>query len=540
MTIRKILDVTKASLVLAIIASLLLPAQSGAVIQGQLVSNALLQTYSGSLRTGLTNYPVVYSPIMDSKGNYFALVPVDSSAIIVKLDNNGSLLKEITIPAPFELDFPGLTIDKNDNIYVSVSEHIQGEGTKNHILRFNQNGSRNLTISGLNDITNADNGLYGLTLSIAVDPQGIIYASAGDFIAKFTSGGTLIDTTATLYEGSNRAMPYALAFHGNKLYAQIVIENDPNSSAFVAELNSNGEIVRKLDNGNRFPVGYGLATDGNGNVYALSMTSFENGPAQCMNVSIQVRKYNSAGNYLGNINTSAEASEGPVCGLYGVGAAGTSIGITSHGDILLGSGNLDGILGDARIVKYSYPHNQAAFVKNSHTAAASLSVSGDATIISATNNTLTNINAPADGSNSYPLGLVRFSATVNHTNPVNIELLFATDLLPNQVVARKYNSVTRQYGDVPGATITTALLDGKPALKLSYSVLDGGVLDEDGVVNGTIVDPVGLAVTETPLLAPNTGFERTGFTSFSNILTISFSIVALCIALLFAKRKYYR
>jgi hypothetical protein len=77
----------------------------------------------------------------------------------------------------------------------------------------------------------------------------------------------------------------------------------------------------------------------------------------------------------------------------------------------------------------------------------------------------------------------------------DITLAFETDLTPSDVVARKYNSITKQYANVEGATITEDTIGGKHVLVLKYQVTDGGELDEDGVANGEIIDPVGLAIS---------------------------------------------
>lgn len=92
----------------------------------------------------------------------------------------------------------------------------------------------------------------------------------------------------------------------------------------------------------------------------------------------------------------------------------------------------------------------------------------------------------------YPLGLVNYTFT-NAAASNQVVLTFVTDLTPSQVIARKYNAITKQYSDIPGATITATTFSGNPALQLTYNVTDGGTLDQDGTVNGTIIDPVGLA-----------------------------------------------
>lgn len=119
---------------------------------------------------------------------------------------------------------------------------------------------------------------------------------------------------------------------------------------------------------------------------------------------------------------------------------------------------------------------------------------------------LDQVTAPAsDDGYSYPLGLMNFTFTTNNVEN-QVTLTFQTDLKPNQVVARKYNPTTKVFSDIPGAVITETSLNGKHALNVTYSITDGGPLDEDGVLNGVIVDPVGLAqINSTSVTAPSTG-----------------------------------
>jgi len=72
--------------------------------------------------------------------------------------------------------------------------------------------------------------------------------------------------------------------------------------------------------------------------------------------------------------------------------------------------------------------------------------------------------------------------------------------------------VKGSYLTIIGATITPATIGGVPTLVVSYQVTDGGALDEDGLANGIIVDPAGLAVlgaaTPTAVGAPKTGYIK--------------------------------
>lgn len=100
-----------------------------------------------------------------------------------------------------------------------------------------------------------------------------------------------------------------------------------------------------------------------------------------------------------------------------------------------------------------------------------------------------------DNGYSYPHGLIDFKLNCSRGDTVNVTMYThdagsQTDFLP-----RKYNNNTKTFGDVPGATLSTEVIGGNSALKLQYSITDGGELDDDQEANGIIVDPIGLATT---------------------------------------------
>src|SRR5581483_4338314 len=141
-------------------------------------------------------------------------------------------------------------------------------------------------------------------------------------------------------------------------------------------------------------------------------------------------------------------------------------------------------------------------------------------------NATTTAPTSADSGYTYPLGLLNFTFTTDTlTNQVSLN--FQTNLTPSQVVARKYNPTTHTYSTIPGAVITQTTLSGQPALNVSYSITDGGPLDEDGMVNGVIVDPVGLAETTntsgSTATAPNTGYG----TPQRNMPAVVIALIAL-------------
>ena len=133
-----------------------------------------------------------------------------------------------------------------------------------------------------------------------------------------------------------------------------------------------------------------------------------------------------------------------------------------------------------------------------------LTVSGSVTASSS--------NSTSDGNYSYPNGLVRFNAdcgTPGYTATVKVFTYGTSD----DYSLRKYNSVTHTYGTVPGAAISHQTIGGQAVTVATYSITDGGALDEDATANGTIVDPVGPAVTGTGGTAGSDGAAGGGASS---------------------------
>lgn len=111
-----------------------------------------------------------------------------------------------------------------------------------------------------------------------------------------------------------------------------------------------------------------------------------------------------------------------------------------------------------------------------------------------------------DGLYSYPLGLVNFDITC--TNPgdaTTIKLYYDQLYNTTNWAARKY--IDGKFITIPGAIFGTATVGSQAVTTLTYQVTDGGALDADKTVNGTIVDPAGPAIL-TAATAPNTGLVR--------------------------------
>jgi len=107
----------------------------------------------------------------------------------------------------------------------------------------------------------------------------------------------------------------------------------------------------------------------------------------------------------------------------------------------------------------------------------------------------------ADSGYDYPVGLVGFVARGCTIGGVADFTLYFYDQESTNLVLRKWNDGI--YTSVPGAIIQQITIAGNTVTKASYQVTDGGSLDDDGVADGNIVDPVGLA--QASVGVPNTG-----------------------------------
>jgi hypothetical protein len=114
-----------------------------------------------------------------------------------------------------------------------------------------------------------------------------------------------------------------------------------------------------------------------------------------------------------------------------------------------------------------------------------------------------------DTAYNYPLGLVTFTiSTLTPGSTIPIELYYYVDQSPSSFTPRKYNTTNNTYTTLSTQTqtsLTQTTINNQQVLKLAYQLHDGGPLDQDGVANGTIIDPVGLAAATVGV--PNTGLR---------------------------------
>lgn len=130
---------------------------------------------------------------------------------------------------------------------------------------------------------------------------------------------------------------------------------------------------------------------------------------------------------------------------------------------------------------------------------------------------------------SYPLGLYSFSVTCSGSSKVPITIHLDKLYDTSTWKYRKYNSKTKQYSDMTSyVTYGTATINNKQVTTISYTLTDGGPLDEDGTVNGTIVDPAGPAIaTATSAPVEEVSSESTVAPVKDALANTGYNIIAL-------------
>jgi hypothetical protein len=112
-----------------------------------------------------------------------------------------------------------------------------------------------------------------------------------------------------------------------------------------------------------------------------------------------------------------------------------------------------------------------------------------------------------DNGYEYPFGLVDFKLNCSRGDTVNVTKYIYTKESPDQFIVRKFNPDTQKFTELPGSSLTAETIGSQAALKLTYSIKDGGNLDDDGSANGVIVDPVGIAREKTSHKLAATGMR---------------------------------
>ena len=371
-------------------------------------------------------------------------------------------------PGQFQGPPEGIAVGSNGNVY--VGDNSQG------IEEFTSNGTF---------VSEFSTGLSS-PLAIASNRNGDIYvADYSNGIVELTNSGSSVRQWGSYGTGAQQFQdPFGItvAPNGNVYVADSYntrIQEYTSTGTFVMQWGTSGS-----GNG-QFNFPNSITSDNSGNIY---VTDFYNR---------RVQKFTSTGTYIDQWGTQGTGNGQfeSIRGIYDDMNDNNQIYVVDESN-----GNVQ---------KFGYANNLATVVSSNGTAqiqASSPLTTNFTNITSETAPTTTN-------GYTYPLGLINFSLTTTPGATVPITITYQTTLTPNTVVAQKYNTNTDTYQTIPNATITSTTYNGSPALQLTYTITDGGPLDEDGIVNGIIVDPVGIAITPvstvtslTKPLTPDTGF----------------------------------
>lgn len=388
----------------------------------------------------------------------------------------------------------GVAVDGAGNVYIT-------RGASGVIVLDNNTAS---TTNPTNPTTLKEWTGFGAG-DITIDEDGMVYVTDGNTVKQFDgsepSGAPTILKTWT---GFNFAWGIDIDEDGDIVVAnyngggsyRMFNRSEPEGA--VATTNWTGVndawTVTLDDEGNVYAAGYG------GSISKFSKTEDAGTPASMTTWS------NTGGNYINGIHWADDYVYISPSNLTGVGSFQRFPSDTAAGDI----GAARVVIGGAS-TPYSVATDTAGNVYGN--AYGTLSVAkyirsqnlGELTIPDTSD--LLNITLPQgnhitshsvaaptteDDAYEYPLGLVSFTFSTSSGSTVPVQITFQTDLAPEDVVPRKYNSIAETYEDIPDAEVTATTVGGQPALLLEYEITDGGPLDEDEIENGVIVDPVAL------------------------------------------------
>ncbi len=352
-------------------------------------------------------------------------------------------------------------------------------------------GSGNGQFSNPYGVTFSEDGSKFYVVDLSNNRIQIFNTSDNSYVGKFGSAGAGDGQLST---------PRAILISGGKIFVSDTGNNrvqvfDAADNTYLGQFGGIGSANGQLSN----PRGLATSPDGS----TIYVTERDNNRIQAFNTSdySYVGKFGRFGSRNGEFNVPVSITiNNDGSKFYVTDQANNRIQVFSYtnvdtdGDGIVsgvedaapnaGDGNDDG-------AKDSTQSNVTSFVNTQTNKYVTLVSPAGTTIIS------TSVAAAAfeDIGKNYPFGLLSFTVEgVMSGEMVEMQAYFFTDLAKDGFTARKFESNTSKYSDLPGSVITESTVGGVPALLLQYSVQDGGDGDEDNLANGTIVDPVGLSI----------------------------------------------
>ncbi len=143
----------------------------------------------------------------------------------------------------------------------------------------------------------------------------------------------------------------------------------------------------------------------------------------------------------------------------------------------------------------------------------------------------------------YPVGLQDFTLQcANFGDSATVKVYYDKQYDTSKWQFRKFNTNTGIFTDISSLiTYGVATVNGQSVTTATYTVLDGGSNDDDGVANGIIIDPAGPAVLDAQSAAANSNLDNTGIGSlWSTVAGLSLVVAAGFLAKIAKKSRIYK
>lgn len=246
-----------------------------------------------------------YAVAVDSSGNvYVAGSQTDESLIadgvVIKYDSSGNVTWTATYSgtANDNDEALGIAVDSSGNVYVAGYEMTAGSGNDIWVSKLDSGGDTTWTKKYSGAAGDDDRGA-----SIAVDSYGNVYAagyetvtdqSTNVWVRKYDSSGnvTWTKTYNSDTNGGDLANGITVDSSGNVYVTGSAAITAGSTDVWVRKYDSDGDTVwtQTYDGGVGSDIGYAIAVDSSGNVYATGSTSVTN-----QKTDVWVRKYDSDG-----------------------------------------------------------------------------------------------------------------------------------------------------------------------------------------------------------------------------------------------------
>lgn len=407
-----------------------------------------------------------------------------------------------------------LTMDSRGDIWF-IELEISGENLLTKINKFSPTLGE---VTEEHTVATTDNSSFFYPLSVAAAPDGTIWFTGSDMDSAGVVGklNPLTDGVAT-YSITDSYVPTGIgvSVNGTAWLTATTLFGDTQQGELIKVMPNGAMTNYPLNSFYSYVLGNPIVLDTQGNIWIAGMNyNTESGvllklSAGTGTVLAQYPTPTAAvlptsvvlGNdgmiWFNELNTEDGSSRlgklNPITGVRNEydSIAGFASGMVSNADGTVWFLKVN----DNKIGRFTIPNYRQLSVPDSSQLVEL--TTPDGTVLTCVNTLASTALEQQDPGKKYPLGLVNFCLNAPVGSSQQINLTFTTDLTPDEVTPRKYNPTTKAYGAVPGATVSETTQGGRHALRLTYVIVDGGSLDSDGLANGVILDPVGLATTKT-------------------------------------------